>query len=261
MAGRDTNNPLIISSFLSKLVNASEPSQLKYFQFFLIHTPKLEEMSSFPLAKYMKIWLSLFLFACVWTFGKILWSRVLSLSCFSRCQANTSFLLCVIFHSSICWTVFPVTWLLRLFFPSSALSVDKYSLIPKITWNGTVDVSTQFMGKRKSRDVFWNFCYFVCKTLCSPGCFCMKIVRVASLIELWVADCRSLKHMGAVLLRLCSSTAPHPSSLLSPEHVLVQVGQGCPVHELCGVAESRGCEGHIACGPWAVWADLSPSSH
>lgn len=80
----------------------------------------------------------------------------------------------------------------------------------------------------------------------------MKIVRVASLIELRVADCRSLKHMGAVLLRLCSSAAPHPSSLLSPEHVLVQVGQGCPVHELCGVAESRGCEGHIACGPWAV---------
>lgn len=105
------------------------------------------------------------------------------------------------------WTVFPVTWLLRLFFPSSVPSVDKYSLIPKITWNGTVDISTKFMGKRKCRDVFWNFCCFVCKTLCRPGCSLMKVLRVASLTELWVAGCRNLKHVDAVLLFLCSSSS------------------------------------------------------
>lgn len=38
---------------------------------------------------------------------------------------------------------------LSFFPPPSVPSVDKYSLIPKIAWNGTINISTSVHGKRK----------------------------------------------------------------------------------------------------------------
>jgi len=70
---------------------------------------------------------------------------------------------------------------------------------------------------------FEIFVKFVCESPSSPGCFPVKIVRVATSTEPRVADRRSLEGVGAGLRRL-SSAAPHPSSSLSPGSLLVQLG-------------------------------------
>lgn len=123
---------------------------MRCFQFFLIHTPKIVQMSCFPFAKYIKIWLSLFWLRVCRPLVKN--CKAASLACHVSLDAGQTPAPCFMLLLFIAPFVEQSSQLLGVLgfpAPTPVPSVDKYSLIPKIAWNGTIDVSTSVHGKRK----------------------------------------------------------------------------------------------------------------
>lgn len=104
--------------------------------------PKMVQMSCFPLATYMQIWFFTSLFWLLFWRPLVKNCKAASLACHSSPvdvgQIPTPCIKLLLFTVSFAEQS---SWLFRLFL-LPLCSVDKYSRIPKIAWNDTIDIST-----------------------------------------------------------------------------------------------------------------------